>query len=644
MKMRTQTVGVLAVLAIMTLNLQFSSALAQNSVLTYQGRVTDGGTNFTGVGQFKFALVTSSNASQTAVAIANTPSGGYITGYTMIAAGNGYVSAPAVTVSGGGGAGAGGVANLSGGMVTEVAVTNPGNGHYTSAPVVTIAPPPVDIVYTTYWSNDGTSANGSEPGNPVTVTVNDGLFTVALGDTNLANMGAIDAFLFTQSGLQLRIWFSDGVNGFVALDPAQNLTSAPYSASAVSAATATTALTANTALIANTALSANSLPALSVQQNSDGAPDVIGGASINAVLSGVEGATIGGGGSVDYQGYGNFTNSVTADFGTVSGGAENTAGGYGATVSGGTENTATADGATASGGVGNTASGVDATVAGGFENTASGVSAFVGGGGENQIKGNTITNVASGDYSMIGGGAGNSAAAQYSTVGGGDENTAGARTTTVSGGLKNMANAISATVSGGSENTASGVCATVPGGINNLASGVSSLAAGNAAQATNSDSFVWSDGSATTSSTTNDQFMVRASGGVVIYTSSGLTAGVSLPTGGGCWASLSDRNAKTHFSPVAAQAVLAKVAALPIEKWSYKTEQGVQHIGPMAQDFYAAFGVGEDGQHITEVDESGVALAAIQGLNKKLEEKDAKINELERRLNELENLAHREGK
>jgi hypothetical protein len=62
-------------------------------------------------------------------------------------------------------------------------------------------------------------------------------------------------------------------------------------------------------------------------------------------------------------------------------------------------------------------------------------------------------------------------------------------------------------------------------------------------------------------------------------------------------------------------AVLAKVAALPISEWSYKTEGGVRHVGPMAQDFYAAFRVGEDDLHITSIDEDGVALAAIKALH-----------------------------
>ena len=90
--------------------------------------------------------------------------------------------------------------------------------------------------------------------------------------------------------------------------------------------------------------------------------------------------------------------------------------------------------------------------------------------------------------------------------------------------------------------------------------------------------------------------------------------------------------------PVNPQTVLAKVAALPVTEWNYKTDrQGVQHLGPMAQDFHAAFQLdGADDKHISVVDEGGVALAAIQGLNQKLQEKDAKIGELEKRLGELE--------
>ena len=95
----------------------------------------------------------------------------------------------------------------------------------------------------------------------------------------------------------------------------------------------------------------------------------------------------------------------------------------------------------------------------------------------------------------------------------------------------------------------------------------------------------------------------------------------------------SDRNAKENFRSVSAGEILAKVAALPISEWNYKQDTSAAHIGPMAQDFYAAFAVGPDDKHITTVDESGVALAAIQGLNEKLEKENA---ELKARLEKLE--------
>ena len=72
---------------------------------------------------------------------------------------------------------------------------------------------------------------------------------------------------------------------------------------------------------------------------------------------------------------------------------------------------------------------------------------------------------------------------------------------------------------------------------------------------------------------------------------------------------------KTNIAPLDDAAVLDKVASLPISRWSYKSEHGVRHVGPMAQDFYAAFNVGEDDKHITSIDEDGVALAAIKALH-----------------------------
>jgi len=119
-------------------------------------------------------------------------------------------------------------------------------------------------------------------------------------------------------------------------------------------------------------------------------------------------------------------------------------------------------------------------------------------------------------------------------------------------------------------------------------------------------------------------------------------AGVALPGGSGSWSSLSDRNAKTNFEPVNSRAVLNRVAELPIQTWRYKTQpDSARHIGPAAQDFYAAFAVGEDDNHITTVDADGVALAAIQGLNEIVKEKDAEIQALRKDLADLKELVFR---
>ena len=77
---------------------------------------------------------------------------------------------------------------------------------------------------------------------------------------------------------------------------------------------------------------------------------------------------------------------------------------------------------------------------------------------------------------------------------------------------------------------------------------------------------------------------------------------------------------KEHFDTVNSRGVLDQVAGLTIWRWNFKADAGTPHIGPTAQDFYAAFSVGSDDRHIATVDADGVALAAIQGLNQKLEE------------------------
>jgi trimeric autotransporter adhesin len=102
----------------------------------------------------------------------------------------------------------------------------------------------------------------------------------------------------------------------------------------------------------------------------------------------------------------------------------------------------------------------------------------------------------------------------------------------------------------------------------------------------------------------------------------------------------SDRNVKRDFVPVDHRAILEKVAALSIQTWAYTNDsRGTRHLGPVAQDFQAAFGLGADDKSIATVDADGVALAAIQGLNQRLTEelkrRDMENSELKRSIEEL---------
>ncbi len=98
----------------------------------------------------------------------------------------------------------------------------------------------------------------------------------------------------------------------------------------------------------------------------------------------------------------------------------------------------------------------------------------------------------------------------------------------------------------------------------------------------------------------------------------------------------SDRNVKENFSTIDRREILARLASISVEGWNYKFQDpSIRHIGPMAQDFAAAFGVGEDNKHINMIDAFGVALASIQALYEMIQEKDSKITSLEKRLNDL---------
>ena len=147
---------------------------------------------------------------------------------------------------------------------------------------------------------------------------------------------------------------------------------------------------------------------------------------------------------------------------------------------------------------------------------------------------------------------------------------------------------------------------------------------------------MWSDGSDGDTILTSSrayQFLARASGGVTFWTNAASTVGATLAPGSGTWASASDRNLKTE-SRARRRCRARQSRGAADQRWSYKSERSVRHVGPMAQDFYAAFGVGEDDKHITSLDEDGVALAAIKALhaeNERLRRRLAAMSEADAR-------------
>src|SRR5713101_989268 len=243
----------------------------------------------------------------------------------------------------------------------------------------------------------------------------------------------------------------------------------------------------------------------------------------------------------------------------------------------------------------------------------------------------------------------------FDTVTGGVNNTAKGNWSTVDGGFGNTASGQFSIAAGGNTNTASGSYSFVAGGNGNTASGANSFAAGFKANASMDGSIVFATGNVNPwpafatnrfeifatggfcfdgNETPGSDFVCfSAFGGQLISTSAGSPSPGANLTTGGVWTNASDRNAKRDFSAVNPQTVLQRVIALPVSQWSYKAEDPkVRHLGPMAQDFYAAFKLGKDDKHIGTVDEEGVALAAIQGLNQKLEE------ELKKRDSEIASL------
>jgi trimeric autotransporter adhesin len=175
-----------------------------------------------------------------------------------------------------------------------------------------------------------------------------------------------------------------------------------------------------------------------------------------------------------------------------------------------------------------------------------------------------------------------------------------------------------------------------------------------ASSGTRTGTFVWGDQSATDSviNQANNEFRIRAAGGVRLRTSSAANSvlgtnantGCDLLAGTGTWSCSSSRTIKDDFAAVNGEDVLLRLRGTPVSTWRYLGEgREVRHLGPVAEDFHAAFGLGAASTSIGLGDIDGVNFAAAQALEARtaslrgeLEAVRAELAEARRRLAEME--------
>jgi flagellin-like hook-associated protein FlgL len=162
-----------------------------------------------------------------------------------------------------------------------------------------------------------------------------------------------------------------------------------------------------------------------------------------------------------------------------------------------------------------------------------------------------------------------------------------------------------------------------------------------------SGTFIWSDGSATASAdtfrnTANNEFAVRATGGVRFRTNITGTTGCNLPAGSGVFNCTSSRYTKENFLAVKGEDILTSLRAIPVSTWNYISEgRQVRHMGPMAEDFYQAFALGTGNTSIGVQDLAGVSLAAVKALDERTAQLQQKIAEVEQLRSQLGTLEQR---
>ncbi len=397
----------------------------------------------------------------------------------------------------------------------------------------------------------------------------------------------------------------------------------------------------------------NNRRVMHIEANGSDAPSIVNGSPANVASSMHKGQTIAGGGeeannSCGSSGAESCRNQTTEAYSTVGGGKGNRALGEGSVVAGGVSGRALGHWSAVLGGRNNDALGNDSAVGGGLLNKAVGQNSFVGGGQQNR---------ANGKFAVVGGGVSNAANAYASSVGGGSGNCAG-----------------------GDLSWSGGFRAIVRSG-----NGVGDVVcdSGNSGDFDGDEgTFVWADTSGEGfKSTGPNQFLVRADGGLMLNTTQLPATGDDLVIGaravsgdadadlawrtrlgkagrifladsdghfawnsndlsganfltfsngahltaGGVFTNASSRDLKHDFKAVDVDDMLARVLSLPITSWQYRASPEGRHVGPVAEDFRDIFALSGDGKSISTVDADGVALAAIQGLNAKLEAENATL-------------------
>jgi len=197
-------------------------------------------------------------------------------------------------------------------------------------------------------------------------------------------------------------------------------------------------------------------------------------------------------------------------------------------------------------------------------------------------------------------------------------------------------------------------------GANTIANGNYSTALGRYVSTNaKTGAFIIGDNSTSTYmiSPVDNYFAARFAGGYRLFSNSAYTTGVTLFAGGNAWSSLSSIHTKENFAEINGEDFLQKISRFHLTSWNYKTQdpKTFRHYGPMAQDFYAAFGsdaygtIGND-TTINSADFAGVSFIAIQALEKRTQKiketekqiilQQATIEEMQKQIAELKSIIH----